>query len=83
MSAPQLATELDVSHPTVYRRIEQLDALDLLEESTEIDPDGHHRSVYRARLDRITVELGEEEFSVTVHRDDHPADSLTDMWEGI
>jgi biotin operon repressor len=83
MSARQLATELDASRSTVYRRIEQLEALGLLVESTEIDADGHHRGYYEARLDRITVDLHADGFSVAVDRSEHPADRFTDVWEGL
>lgn len=83
MSARQLATELDASRSTIYRRIEQLEVLNLLVESTEIDANGHHRSVYNARLNQITVELDEDEFSVQVDRREHPADQFTDMWEDL
>lgn len=83
MPARQLAAELDASRSTIYQRIERLQALDLLAESTDMDPDGHHRSVYEARLDRIVVELTEDDFTVTVARCDHPADRFTDMWEGL
>lgn len=83
MSARQLATELDASRSTVYQRIERLQALDLLAESTEMDPDGHHRSVYEAQLDRIVIELTEDELSVTVARRDHPADRFTSIWEDL
>lgn len=83
MSAPELAEALDASRPTVYRRIERLRSHDLLEESTELDADGHHRSTYRARLERVVVELADETFSVRVDRREHPADRFTDMWEGL
>lgn len=83
MPARQLATELDASRSTVYQRIEQLQALDLLDESTEVDPDGHHRSVYEAQLERIIVDLTEDELSVTVARRDHPADRFTSIWEDL
>lgn len=83
MPARHLAEELDASRSTVYQRIERLQALDLLAESTEVDPDGHHRSVYEARLDRVVVELSEDDFTVTVARREHPADRFTDIWEGL
>ena len=83
MSARQLATDLDASRSTIYRRIEQLEALGLLVESTEIDADGHHRGCYEARLNRITVELEEDRFSVNVDLSEHPADRFTDVWEGL
>lgn len=82
MSVPELATELDASRPTMYRRIEQLQEIDLLEESTEVDPDGHHRNAYRATLESLTVTLGDE-FSVSVTRQKHPADAFTNLWEGL
>lgn len=83
MPARQLAAELDASRSTVYQRIEWLQAFELLTESTEVDPDGHHRSIYEAHLDRIVVELNEDNFRVTVTRRDHPADRFTDIWEGL
>ncbi|WP_336022189.1 ArsR/SmtB family transcription factor [Halobellus salinisoli] len=83
MPARQLAEELDASRSTVYQRIEQLQAVDLLIESTDLSPNGHHRSVYEAQLDRIVVELTEDDFEVTVTRRDHPADRFTDIWENL
>lgn len=82
MAAPDLVDALDASKPTVYRRIDRLQALDLLAEATELDGDGHHRSVYRARLDRIVVDF-DGEFEVRVERDAHPADRFTEMWEDL
>lgn len=83
MSARQLTAELDASRSTVYQRIDRLQALDLLVESTELDPDGHHRSIYEARLDRVVVELVDDEFTVAIERRDHPADRFTEMWEEL
>lgn len=82
MSAHDLAEAIDASPPTVYRRIERLQAHDLLAESTELDEAGHHRSRYRARLDEIVIELTGDRFEVRVRRE-HPADRLTDLWEGL
>lgn len=83
MSAPQLAEELDASEPTVYRRVERLRGVGLLSESTELSDSGHHRSVYRARLERVVVELADDGFSISVDRAEHPADRFTEMWEDV
>jgi biotin operon repressor len=83
MSAPQLAETLDASRPTIYRRIEELQKLDLLTEGTQMDADGHHRNVYQSRLDRVVITPGESGFSVSIDRSEHPADRLTDMWEEL
>ena len=83
MSAPQLAEALDASRPTIYRRIDRLQALDLLSESTQMDAEGHHRSVYRSRLEEVVVTPDESGFTVSVARGEHPADRLTTMWEEL
>lgn len=83
MSARELADALDASRPTIYRRIEQLKALEFVVESPDMDPEGHHRSVYRSRLERVLVKPSETGFSVMVTRSDHPADRFTDMWEQL
>ncbi|WP_255149760.1 ArsR/SmtB family transcription factor [Halorarius halobius] len=83
MSAPQLAERLNVSRPTVYRRVERLQELGLLAEATEVDDDGHHRSIYRSRLDRLVVTADDDGFAVSVDRSGHPADRLTEMWEEL
>lgn len=83
MPARQLAEDLDASRSTVYQRIQQLQAVDLLTESTDVDPDGHHRNLYEAQLDRVIVELTDDTFTVTVKRQDHPADRFTSMWEDL
>lgn len=85
MSAKQLSEECDASLPTVYRRAERLAACSLIEEKTQLADDGHHYSVYEARLDRLTVELAAGELQVTVKEEptEDIADRFTDMWGDI
>lgn len=67
-SADELADAVDASRSTVYRRVRRLVDLDLLAESQELDPDGHHFTAYRARLDRVTVDLDADGFDIDVDR---------------
>lgn len=85
MSAKSLSEECDASLPTVYRRAERLADCGLIEEGTQLADDGHHYSVYEARLDRLTVELeaGELQISVEEKPTEDIADRFTDMWEDI
>jgi len=85
MSAKALSEECDASLPTVYRRAERLAECGLIEEGTRLADDGHHYSVYEARLDRLTVDLEEGELQVTVEEKptEDIADRFTDMWEDI
>lgn len=83
MSAPTLAEVCDASRPTVYRRIERLKNLDLVDEQVSPDADGHHRRVYVARFQRLSVELIDGEYRLSVDRGEHPADRFTDLWESL
>jgi predicted transcriptional regulator len=77
MSAARLGEHCDVSEPTVYRKLEALRDLDLIESRTRLDEDGHHHDVYTATLDRAVVELTEDGFRVRVTRRERMADRFT------
>ncbi|MFC4550485.1 MULTISPECIES: winged helix-turn-helix domain-containing protein [Halorussus] len=85
MSAKALSEDCDASLPTVYRRADRLVECGLLTERTEVVADGHHYSVYEARLRRLTVELDDGDLAVDVEeqRADDMADRFTEMWEEI
>lgn len=68
MSADTLSDRCGVSESTVYRRIEELQAQDLLVERTQPDEDGHHYQVYVATLDRVVVDVTDEGFEVDLRR---------------
>lgn len=65
--ARTLAEECGASRPTVYRRLNGLEDAGLVESEVAYDADGHHRTVFRATLDSLTVDIGET-LSVTVRR---------------
>lgn len=85
MSAKALGEVCDASLPTVYRRADRLIECGLLTERTEVVADGHHYSVYEARLKQFTVEIDDGELSVEIEEQptDDMADRFTDMWEGL
>ncbi|THE64404.1 ArsR family transcriptional regulator [Salinadaptatus halalkaliphilus] len=86
MTATELSDQCDMSLSTVYRRTEDLETCGLLETRTEIDADGHHTAVYSARLERLTVELTDGVYDVslsTKSRTREFADAFTDLWEGL
>ncbi len=82
MSAKTLSEVCDASLPTIYRRAERLVDCGLLTERTEVVSDGHHYSVYEARLRRLTVELDDGRLRVDVEQQptDDMADRFTEMW---
>ena len=65
-SAKALAEACDASLPTIYRRLDTLDAHDLITELTYHDEDGHHYSTYEATLQSVEIELDEEGLTADV-----------------
>lgn len=70
---------------TIYRRVEQLQAIDLLEDQQVLDPGGHHYKVYSARLREVRIRLTEDGYEVDVDRrpEESPADRFTRLYEGF
>jgi DNA-binding transcriptional ArsR family regulator len=84
MSADALTERCDASPPTIYRRIDRLDEHDLVEAEQELDPDGHHYKTYRARMERVSVELDDGQLVVDVQRaDETAADRFTRLYEEL
>lgn len=83
MTAKALSESQEMSLPTVYRRVERLQTFDLIEERIQIDPDGHHRSVYHPTLDHIDVDLDGGELDVRVRLREDAADRFTRMWTAM
>jgi DNA-binding transcriptional ArsR family regulator len=67
--ARALVRETNASRATVYRRLRRLEEAGLVATGLSIDDDGHHRTTYRACLDRATVELDDDGFTARVSRD--------------
>ncbi|EJN58291.1 Helix-turn-helix domain-containing protein [Halogranum rubrum] len=93
MSAQELADECEMSKPTVYRRVERLQAHGLLDEQTKVQTSSNHYSVYTATLSKVSLELDAGSFEAAVTRTDDEsfpgeresdtADRFTKMWEDL
>lgn len=73
-SARDLVEVCDASRATVYRRLDRLDDVGLVDSWLSYDADGHHRTVFEATLDAVTVGLGADGIGVTITTDDVTAD---------
>ncbi|MEZ3115598.1 ArsR/SmtB family transcription factor [Halobaculum sp. MBLA0147] len=62
--ACELVESLGVSRPTVYRRLDDLEEAGLVEPTMSFDPDGHHRQVFQATFEEVTVTLTPDGFGV-------------------
>lgn len=57
--ARKLAEICDCSRQTVYRRLDRLTSVGLVDESTRCPPDGYDCQVYSASAPEVTIELRE------------------------
>lgn len=64
--ARQLADECDASRPTVYRRLNRLESAGLVDSTMTYDADGHHRTVFEATMESLSIEVTAEGLSVSV-----------------
>jgi len=83
MSAKELTRALDMSQPTVSRRLRRLKALGLVREEVHLDPSGHHAGVYRAAIDELTVSLDDDGFRVRVERPVDPPERMSYIWQQL
>jgi predicted transcriptional regulator len=83
MAAGALAEHCGASEPTIYRRIDRLESFGLLASDQQLDPDGHHYKTYRARLERVTIELEDGDLTVEVDRTEDAADRFTRLYEEL
>lgn len=81
----ELSEAADVPLSTTYKKLDRLEAADLVAERTQLDPSGHHRGHYFVDVDRLVVTLLESgEFDVEVERRlEEPAGQLVDIVETV
>lgn len=83
ISAATLAKELDVSPPTVYRRIEVLTDYCLLSERRRIKKDGHNYRVFETNFRRVAFELADGEFTVEIELREDLSESFESFWSDL
>ncbi|MFC4405590.1 winged helix-turn-helix domain-containing protein [Haloarchaeobius iranensis] len=81
LPAAALSERTGASEPTVYRRLERLQAADLVAEEVQVVTDGKNYSVYRARLDGVELDLTDDGFEVEIARRERMADRFTRLVE--
>lgn len=83
MSAQELADATDAHYSTIYRRIEQMQKHNLLDERGRLDKAGHHTAVYRTRLRDVTVLIEQDDLSIELRMREDAADRVAEMWREI
>jgi Fe2+ or Zn2+ uptake regulation protein len=81
LSADELAERCSASRPTVYRRLDSLEAYDLVAVHTEYDEEGNHYQSYECRLEAAHIDVEEGGFTVDITLRRDPVDDV-DVPEG-
>jgi DNA-binding transcriptional ArsR family regulator len=82
-SAKDIAEALDLSLPTVYRRIEELQRHDLVADRTEIADDGNHYRVFECTFESTVISLEGGEYDVRVFRQGKVPDRFARLWDDL
>ncbi|KTG30624.1 winged helix-turn-helix domain-containing protein [Haloferax profundi] len=82
-SVKDLSERCGVAQSTVYRRLDDMLAHDLLVERTELVADGSHHSVYEAKLTHLDIDVVDGEIRVDTNVESSPAERFTRIWDDI
>ncbi|MDB2246160.1 winged helix-turn-helix domain-containing protein [Halorubrum ezzemoulense] len=83
LSAKELSEECDVALSTIYRRVEDMVANDLLVEQTQIETDGSHHSVYEANVDHVDVDIEDGTIDIKMDIREDAAQRFSRIWSDI
>ncbi|MEA5389596.1 winged helix-turn-helix domain-containing protein [Haloarculaceae archaeon H-GB2-1] len=67
MSASEISDEFDIPRSTVYRKLDDLVEVSLVEQSERLRGDGHHESLYQ-RKEEIVLGVVADQSSVKLRR---------------
>ncbi|WP_136715415.1 helix-turn-helix domain-containing protein [Halorientalis salina] len=83
LSAKELSEECDVAPSTIYRRVEDMVATDLLVEQTHIEADGSHHSVYEANVDHLDIDIEDGTIEIRKHVREDASQRFSRIWNDI
>jgi DNA-binding transcriptional ArsR family regulator len=82
-SAKDLTERLELSRPTVYRRLETLVEHDLVTEQTLVADDGNHYSEYRCNFNSTVISLEDDSYDVRIFREENLPDRFSKLWDEL
>lgn len=83
LSADELARELDVSRPTIYRRVNALIDYDLLQERQQIDRKGNHFQSFETAFERVTFEVTDGGYDIDLQLRQNLVDQFESFWTDL
>lgn len=83
VAAHDLAEQLDVSEPTIYRRVNSLLEYDLVRVNQEIDTDGNHYKTYETALKRASFEIESGGYNIDLELRRSLANQFDAFWSDL
>lgn len=85
MTASEISESCEVPLSTTYRKLDLLSEASLLEEQTELRPDGQHATRYRIAFEEVAIKIDETRtFEVSISRPPQTADErLASLWSEV
>jgi DNA-binding transcriptional ArsR family regulator len=81
LSAKEIAERLDLSLPTVYRRLDMLESCDLVAARTLVAENGNHYKVFECNFESTVITLDGQEFKAQVHHEEGIPERFSTLWE--
>lgn len=83
MTAKEVAELTDIPLSTTYRKLDRLTEATIVEEQTEIRPDGHHASVYCIDFETVVISREDGSLTVEISRPTSPEERLAGIWSEV
>lgn len=81
--AKELAEACDISLPTVYRRLEKLEAHDLVTSHADTDEHGNEFKRYECAFESTVISLADDEYDVRIYREGRLPDRFSQLWDDL
>lgn len=82
-SAKELAERLELSQPTIYRRLDVLKENELINDRTLVADDGNHYKEYTCNFNSTVISLEDDEYDVRIFREENLPDRFTRLWDEL
>lgn len=81
LSAKEIGERLDLSLPTVYRRLDMLESRNLVVARTLVAENGNHYKVFECNFESTVITLEDEEFRAEVRHGEGIPERFSSLWE--
>lgn len=83
MLVEALGEKCEGSESTIYRRLDELEAIGLVSETIQLDQQGHHRKRYETILTSVLVTFEKGRYDVELEIEEDTPDRFARMWGDI